>query len=501
MHLGILIAVVLYEVIVICGVSWVLNRRQAEKLKGSDFTTSSGSMNIFAVAATMALTSLGGGHILGMPGQSPNTGVGTYWYILSSGMMMVILCCYVGPWYHRLKVNTVAELFEKLYDHRVAMILTALTAGCTWGVITLEMQSVGTILSAVTGWALTLCCIIGGIIAILYVVFAGMKEVAWVNVINAIFMYVGVIIATIYLGPALAQVGSSWSTVNEYYTSSGQGWMLSLWSNSDTWRTYIIGTILGQLFFVPMNQAGCQCSVSAKNVKTLKRSVFLAVPLNCIFGIFMIAFGMVANTLPGYAGVYGGPMDTFAMLVDLLPTWVIIWLLAGFAAAVLSTIAVCVLGIATLFVNDVVMPRHRAQHNTELTDKEHLKWLRIGIVIFAGVACIVSTLLPSVNTSMVWLFSWLLPPFWMFVFGMHWKRSSKAALWTIIISAIANCIWSFFPQLQTMLHMDGSNNSIVMLFFTMIVGIIAVALDKDAKPGLVKLYKQDKRKVIAGEEL
>ncbi len=483
MHLTVVVCVILYELIVIIGVSAILNKRQKRALSGADMVSSSGNMSVLAVAATMALTSLGGGHILGMPGQASFTGVGTYWYILSSGIMMVIVCCYVGPWYHRLGVTTVAELFEKLFDTKVAILLAGMTAGCTWGVITLEMQGVGTVLWAMTGWPIIACCLVGGVIAILYVVFAGMKEVAWVNVINAIFMYVGIIIAAIYIGVSL---DGGWASVNDYYTSSGNDWMLSLWANSDTWRNYIIGTVLGQLFFVPMNQAGCQCSISAKNVRTLKRSVYLAVPLNCIFGIFMIAFGMAANTLPQYAAFAGTPLATFSMLVDLLPTWVLIWLLAGFAAAILSTIAVCVLGISTVFTDAIV----KTYYKPDMTDKQYMKYLRIAIIVFAGLACMVSTLLPSVNTSMVWLFAWLLPAFWMFVFGMHWKRSAKAAYITIIVSAVANCVWTF-GDFGTKLNL-ANNNALVMLFFTMIVGLIATAMDKNAKPSLVSLYKKNK---------
>ena len=489
MHLAVVISVILYEVLVIIGVSAFLNYRMAQrqmKLSGADFVSSSSSMGVIAVGATMALTSLGGGHILGMPGQAPYTGIGTYWYILSSGMMLVILCCYVGPWYIRLKVTTVTELFEKMFDRKAAIILAGLTAGCTWGVITLEMQGVGTVLWAMTGWSLTACCLIGGLIAVLYVVFAGMKEVAWVNVINAVFMYVGVVIAAAILGTKL---NGGWEMVNTYYTSQGQDWMLSLFANGNTWKTYIIGTILGQLFFVPINQAGCQCSISAKGIRTLKRSVIIAVPLNCVFGIFMIAFGMAAPA----AGYDPNPIGTFAMLVDLLPTWVIIWLLAGFAAAILSTIAVCVLGVSTVFVNGL----YRRYYKPEMTDAQQMKYLRIAIFVFGFGACFVSTLLPSVNTSMVWLFSWLLPAFWMFVFGMHWKRSSKACFTTTIVCAVVNCLWTFVPAIPAFFHLEGNNNSIAMLVITMLVGIITVAADKDAKPSMVWEYRNNRAEAIS----
>lgn len=492
MRLSVVIAVVLYEVIVIIGVSWFLNRHQKEKISNSEFVSSGGSMSTVAVGATMALTSLGGAHILGLPAQAASTGVATYWFALASAMMMVILCCYVGPWYKRFGFTTVAHVFEKLYDRRVAVLLSGLTAGCTWGVISLEMQGIGTVISAMTGWSIIMCCIVGGVISFLYVVFAGMKEVAWVNVVNAVFMYIGVIIATVYLGRS---IDGGWQGVNNYYTSSGNGWMLSLWANGETWRTYIIGTILGSLFFVPMNQAGCQCSISAKNVKVLKRSVLIAVPLNCIFGVFMIAFGMAANTMPQYTANYGGPMVTFAMLVELLPTWVLIWLLAGFVAAILSTIAVCVLGVSTIFVEGIV----KQYYKPKMDDATSVRWLRVALFVVSAVTCLASTLLPPINTSMVWLFAWLLPPFWMFVFGMHWKRSTRAALGTIIISAIANCVWTF-SDLDVFFNLQGTTNSLVMLVFTMVVGLILVATDKNAKPGLIRLYKQDKSQFINQKE-
>ena len=489
MNLTVVICVILYEILVIIGVSYLLTyfmKKKNQELSGADFTHSSGSMGMLATGATMALTSLGGGHILGMPGQSPVTGIGTYWYILSSGMMLIILCCYTGPWYMRLKVTTVTEFFEKLYDRKAAIVIAGLTAGCTWGVITLEMQGVGTVLWAMTGWTLQACCLIGGVIAVLYVCFAGMKEVAWVNVINAIFMYVGVIIAAIVIG---SKMQGGWEAVNQYYISQDQSWMLSLFANGNTWKTYIIGTILGQLFFVPVNQAGCQCSISAQNIKKLKRSAFVAVPLNCMFGVFMIAFGMAA---PVY-GYDPSPIGTFGMLMDMLPTWVIIWLLAGFAAAILSTIAVCVLGISTVLVDGLI----KRYYKPEMTDKQQMTYLRIAIVVFGLGACVVSTLLPSVNTSMVWLFSWLLPAFWMFVFGMHWKRSASACFITTIICAIVNCIWSFFPQISEALGLEGSNNSIVMLVFVMVVGIITTAMDKNAKPAMISVYRNNRAEAIA----
>lgn len=233
-----IIPVILYELIVICGISFLLNwlgkRNKQKNTHSADFVNAGGSLGPLAVAASLSLSALGGGHIIGLAAQAPSTGVGTYWYCLSSAIMVAIILCFTGVWYKRMHTPTVKYMFERLYDERVGMIHAGLSAGFLWGVITLEMQSSATVLCLMTGWSMKLCCIVGAAIAVLYVVFAGMKEAAWVNVVNALVMYAGVLVAAIYIGSHLA---GGWESVNEYYTSNGEGWMLSLAGTSETWRT------------------------------------------------------------------------------------------------------------------------------------------------------------------------------------------------------------------------------------------------------------------------
>jgi SSS family solute:Na+ symporter len=205
----------------------------------------------------------------------------------------------------------------------------------------------------------------------------------------------------------------------------------------------------------------------------------------------MIAFGMAAQTIPEYAEA-GPVMGTFGMLINLLPGWLVAWLLAAFSAAMLSTIAVQVLTLATIFVKDIYV----RYYNPNATDRQQSRYVRYAILFFAIGGIILSTALPPVNSAIVWLFSWLLPAFWMFVFGMFWKRSSRAAFYTLIISGVANTIWSF-SSLPAYFNLEGNNNSIVMVVFSFTLGIILTAGDKNAKPGMVKMYLENKHEVVA----
>jgi SSS family solute:Na+ symporter len=358
--------------------------------------------------------------------------------------------------------------------------------------MTLEIQGVGAIISSITSGSMVFGCLIGGLIAILYVIFGGMKEVGWVNIINAVFMYLGVFIALAMLGSKLP---NGWAGVNEFYQTNGMDWMLQIKSTPEIWKVYIIGTFLSGLFYVPIGPQAAQVSASAKTVNSLKKAVFIAVPMNAIFGMIMVAFGMAALSIPELSGMGAPPfIAMFVMLIQLLPWWLTAWLFAGFAAAMLSTIAIQLLALSTIIVDDIYI----RYYNHNMSEKSKMRLLRTLIVIIGLGGTATATTLPAVQNAIVWLFAWLLPAFWIFVFAMFWKRSVFAGFWTIIVTGIVNVLWSY-TSLPTMLGLDGNNNSIAMFAVSLVVCTLLTALDKNAKRAMLKVYKNNKFDVISDE--
>lgn len=110
-------------------------------------------------------------------------------------------------------------MFSKMFDKRTGILISAFCCASCFGVLTCELQGVGSVVSAITGSPIALGVLIGGVIGLLYVIFGGMEQVGWVNVFNAIFMYVGVFIAILYLNGV---IDGGWVSVNEYYISNGR---------------------------------------------------------------------------------------------------------------------------------------------------------------------------------------------------------------------------------------------------------------------------------------
>ena len=478
------IGVILYNLIIVLAVGGWIKLRQKTHNQEEDFILSGRNLPWYVIAATNALTCIGGGHIMGLTGQSWATGLATVWFSISMNVSFLFIMMYVGPWFRRMGFVTVSGMFTALYGPIVRPLITAVSVGACFGVVTLETQGLGAVVSIVSGVPMWLGAVFGGIIGMLYILIAGTKEVGWVNLINATLMYIAVILTLIFLG---ARLPGGWKAVNDYYISTGQRHLLTLIGSNDIIRTYIVGTAVASLFYNPIVQQCAQVSASAKNSNHIKKAVLLAVPLNFMFSGFMVGLGMVAQTLPADIIVIpdGGPA-MMMMIVHYLPTWLCIWIIGVFFAALLSTFAMLTLASAVHIVKDIAEEYFA---KARFTLKQDGLYTRITVICFTVVCTSVAKLLPSVNAAIVWAFSWTTPMFVMFVVGMHYKRSTKACLTTWIIAWVLNMVLSVTPLMQVM-HLEGNNHALYMFVVSLIFGYGLTALDKNAKPPFVKLYKE-----------
>ena len=129
------------------------------------------------------------------------------------------------------------------------------------------------------------------------------------------------------------------------------------------------------------------------------------------------------------------------MLVDLLPGWISAVLLAALLAAILSTFAMTSLTPSTIWVNDIYL----GYINPKATPKQATNVTRILIVILAVCAMITSTALPTILDAIGWVFSWVIPVFFLVAFGLDsGKEIQKLQSQHLAVSW--NCklfLWSF----------------------------------------------------------
>ncbi len=471
MNAGILIAVLVYEIAIILGVGLWLARREAARPHGEgDFALAGRDLPVPVVAITLALTVLGTAHILGIFELAWFLGAAAVWFSLAHVILLVLVCLSTGLWVRRLGLTTVPEILDRLYGEKTRLLVSCTMAGVVFGILTIETQGIGIVISSMTGWEIRNGAIVGGILGIFYVVLAGMKEIGWLNLVNAIVMYLGLILATIFL--ALRLPGGNYDSVAEFYTSSGDDFMLSIYGTPEIFLTFALGVTIAVVFSQGINQMLMQPAMSAASEQTVRRSLWIAAPLNGMFGVFAVVIGLTAKTIPEFAEL-GPKVAATTMLVNYLPPWLAALLLASFLAAILSTFAMTSLAPATILGMDI----YKNLYRPDATEDEMASFLRKTIIVLAVVAMSIAAFLPPILAAMEWLFSWLVPVFWVIVFGLFWKRNSTVAVLTLVAAWVANSLWSF-SALPELLGMGSVTNPYVTLTVTLSIGIVGNLLSE-----------------------
>lgn len=471
MNYSLLIGVIAYEIIVIVGLGLWLQRRH--KAGGDDeFALAGRDLPMPVVAVTLALTVLGTAHILGVFEMTWMMGAVAVWFSIAHVVLLTFVCLGSGVWVRKLGVTTVPQLLDKLCGLETRLLVSSVMAGVLFGILTVEAQGIGIIFATLTDWDIQTGAIVGGILGILYVIFAGMREIGWVNLVNAVVMYAGLILATIFVAISLPEGG--FAAVGEHYRSSGQNAHLSIWGTPELMVNFAIVNVVAVVFSQSINQMLLQPAMSAKQESTIRKALWIAAPINGMFGVFAVILALAARAQPEYAALEGAQkIGVTTMLVETLPPWLGAILLATFLAAILSTFAIIALSIATIFAKDIF----QALYAPNATERTMTFVIRSVIIIVASIAIAVASLLPPILAAMIWLFAWLVPVFFIFMSGLFWKRQQSVAILTLLSAWVANALWSFTDLPSVFgIAMPGNLNAYVTALVSVVVLVVGNAI-------------------------
>ena len=480
MNWGILLAVLAYEIVVIVGLGMYFAKKQNASEKGA-FLLSNRDLPVAVVAVTLALTVLGTPHIFGLFEMSWHIGATSIWFGLAHVVLLVVACTTTGIWARRLNITSMPEMISKIFGETPRLMVACVMAGMIWGILTLEAQGIGIVFATVTGISIQQGAVIGGVLGLLYVCIAGMKEIGWVNMINCFVMYIGLIVAMIFMTGKLPAGG--WGGVADFYINQDQAYMLSLVGTPELLFTFALGTVLSVVFCQSVSQQLMQPAMAAKSEKTIRKALWIAAPVNGLFGIFIVCLGLAAKANPEFNPL-GAKMTGTTMLLNTLPGWLVAWLFASLLAAVLSSFAMAVMAPATIFTIDI----YKNLFSPNANEEEEKRVTRIAIVVLGILAVSVAGYLPPIVSAINWLFAWLTPVFWLIIFGLFWKRSNTAAIWTLIITWILNSLWSF-TSLPEMVGLVGTPNVYVTLAASLVCGV-GLTMVTEGKPGLFRTEQE-----------
>ena len=483
----VLVLVLIYNAVVIGGIGWYLSHRDKMLGNVTDMATGGRDASIAMFSVTLAITYLGSAHVYGLMELSFGMGAVALWFCFAHTILMCVICLGTGQWVRKLGCATIPQLQGDMYGKQMRNLTACVSGMVVFGLVSLETQALGIALSATSGWSLPVSVIVGAIIGLAYVTMGGIKQTMWVNLVNAVVMYGSIIIAGIYLAFVLPE---GWDGVKNFYIENDMEFKLSLFGTPDLLFGFGIATIFAVVFSQSVNQQGMAAAMSARDEKTIRRSIWIAAPINGLFGVFPVLVGLAAATIPEFAEL-GPKLAGATLVVKLLPTWLVVMLQAGFLGALLSTYAMTVLAPATIFTKDII----QANRKGEMTALQEKKTIQFMIITFGVIGAVLTFFnQPAIVPAINWLFAWLAPLFFITIAGLFWKRSTSSAITVLLAAWISNLAWTIRPVKDAIIDVIPATAPLMNAHITALVAltltVVLYAFAKDAEPArLGRQYK------------
>ncbi len=513
--MALVIAIVYFAVLIFIGSMY--SRRKVKSAE--DFANAGGGLGWIMVTFSFVLAPLGSGHTMSLWEQAAGaggfmnlvdfSGIGAgamWWAIGAGGVFLPIAMLWMGPLYKKIGMPTAPGAIGRVFGKRMAHFHAGFQTMTWTGIGMSELVAIGTAIFTLCnasgiGIGIYVSIIIGFALIICYVFFGGMLQMAWLNCINAIVMlgaaYAALVIIMFgNLSGYFGDVGF-WAGVRQAYESVGYSNVLtqtSTLTQMPIWLSVIIPVIVLHTTAGAVSQTMMQPFFAAKNQSACRKGVFLGCSLNIMSCMPWVILGIAAMSIPTISSVVGSngleAVPTIAQ--QGLPVPAIGLLMVALLCATLSTGGGIVLANSNVIANDVII----GCVCPDASPKTKFRINRVCIIIAAGIILPGALIMSSefVFNLFLWVFSFGMPIFVVFIIGYNFKISRVAAWLTILITYALNCIWTFV-DMSAVLPGVLSQNLYIVMFSSVILGIILHLCCK-GEPG----WKKTHADVIAANE-
>jgi len=414
----------------------------------TDFLAAGRALPWYAVSMGVALSPLGSGHTIGMMETGFLVGLTGVWFSICFGALFMTWCFYgMGPWIRSLGVTSVPEAFGVLYGRTARRLSSLPNFAFSFCIAGIEIICMSYAVYGLTGLPFPLCIMISTVLSVLYIVFAGLMQMSYLNLLFAIVMYAGMYFGLFWLllYDLPAKVGITAEQATSRLIEAGQGFKLTMFASPEIITSIVVPMIIFALFGCGSLQMPIQAAFGAKDLAHVRKGLLPAAIVNSLSTIPWAVMGVVASVIPEFAkrGPSFGPID---MLSSVLHPAVLATIMVSLLVANISTSGGHVLAAAIVGTHDI----YRGFINPEADDRKVLHLSRLLTIIFSITGGFIAYMLHVAGAliipNLMWTCALALPGWFLLVYGFWWKRSPKALIYSWVSTWIIVGAWSFIPR-------------------------------------------------------
>ena len=278
---------------------------------------------------------------------------------------LVLMALFVAGPIRKSNYVTISDFFRERYGKKaeiasavVSVIISVIWAGA-------QLLAVAAILETVVGIPGYVTLLAAAGIVIVYCYFAGLKGDIATDVLQGVFLMVGIVILFLAVADRAGGVTALLASIRpEQLRLVAEG--ETLFARIDNWMIPVIGSLV--------TQEALTRFLAAKSTRTAQLSCLAAAGLYLALGMLPVLIGLGGTHL----GVAGAEGDNFipAMALELLPTMLAIVLVGALFSAILSTVDSNLLAVSSLVSINLMRKSHGRR-----SEKEQLQIARMTTVL------------------------------------------------------------------------------------------------------------------------
>jgi SSS family solute:Na+ symporter len=428
------------------------------------------------IGSSLFATNISSEHFVGLAGAGSVHGLSVGHFEWIAIFILFILGWLFAPVFIKADVYTMPEFLGKKFGGKTRSYLTAVSlAAYFFTKIAVTLIAGGYLLSKILGLDMITFAVFIVLLTGLYTVIGGLASVLKTQLFQSIVLIIGSLLLTIY---GLADIGGI-SVLTEKLPSSYFEIFKPLSDPDFPWTGVLFGAPILGIWYWCTDQYIVQRLLSAKNISSARKGTLLAAALKLVPIVLLLIPGLIAAVK--YPNVKGDSSFAYLISGSLLPAGIKGLVIAGFFAALMSSLASAFNSSATLLAMDVF--RVKKPHTS---DSELILIGRLATIFIVVLAILFVPLLRIID-SQIYIYlqkiqAFISPPIASaFIFGVFWKKAkSKGIFWSLVIGGafgFVRIITSYInPAIINNIQLLKMYNDIQYLHFAAILFIVSSAI-------------------------
>jgi SSS family transporter len=385
---------------------------------------------------TMQATQLSGNSFFGLTGIAYRSGLIWVVSICMISLIVVAQMSYVPRLYVLSKLHgyiTPADYYADRYQSRALRLLVAgITIVAMLPYLIIQAEASGHAFAGLTSGQIPYSAgvVLVCAVMLIYILLGGWRGVVWTDAVQGILLTSALIIVTVVV---VRTAGGIPGIIDDLQADNAALIQApeTLQHLSRSWFSLLVISSIG---FAMYPQA-IQRIYAAKSERALKTSLSLMLIVPYMIGGCTLLLGLAAAVShPGLSGVESDRVFSL-LLNDLIRNhyWLVIFVLCGVLAAIMSTASSVILTLASMFTRDIYQAIWRRE--SENDGSTTAVFMVLLIVTVAILSLKPSATLWRLTEIKVELLAQLYPAM---ILGLYWPRMSK---WPAAIGMLAGCLF------------------------------------------------------------